>query len=235
MAIKTAMVMAAGLGTRMRPLTLDRPKPLITVGGRTLLDHALDELPPAGIGTVVVNVHYLPEQIEAHADQRQDLTIHISDERSQLLDTGGGIRKALPLLGDSFAVLNSDNVWIHNGVPALAQLIPNWDPERMDSLLLLAPRSEAVGYTRAGDFDLDSDGRLSWREGDTAPFVYASMYITRADIFAALPDGPVSTLEAWRGSIQKGRIFGQVFDGLWCDIGTPQAIALTEAALHADD
>jgi N-acetyl-alpha-D-muramate 1-phosphate uridylyltransferase len=232
MTIKTAMVMAAGLGTRMRPLTLDKPKPLIEVAGRTLLDHALDELPPAGIDEAVVNVHYLPEQIEAFAATRQDINIHISDERAQLLDTGGGIRKALPLLGDSFAVLNSDNVWIHNGTPALAQLMPLWDEARMDSLLLLARREESVGYTRAGDFELDADGRVHWREGETAPYVYASLYLTRAEIFAELPEGPVSTLEAWRSSTKKGRVFGHIFDGIWCDIGTPGAIALAEAAVR---
>jgi N-acetyl-alpha-D-muramate 1-phosphate uridylyltransferase len=229
--IKAAMIMAAGMGTRMRPLTLDKPKPLIQVGGRTLFDHALDQLPPAGIDTAVVNVHYLPEQIEAFAETRSDIDIHISDERGQLLDTGGGIKKALPLLGDCFAVLNSDNVWKDNGVPALAQLMPHWNAESMDSLLLLARREEAVGYTRAGDFELRNDGRLSWRQGETAPYVYASLYITRAEIFDALPEGPVSTLEAWRSSIAKGRVFGHVFDGIWCDIGTPQAIAPAEAVL----
>jgi N-acetyl-alpha-D-muramate 1-phosphate uridylyltransferase len=207
---------------------------LIKVGGRTLLDHALDELPPANIRKAVVNVHYLPEQIEAHCAARADIDIHISDERDQLLDTGGGIRKALPILGDSFAVLNSDNVWKSNGVPALAQLLPHWDATRMDSLLLLARRSEAVGYTRAGDFELDYDGRLRWREGETAPYVYASIYIARAEIFAELPEGPVSTLEAWRSSIAKGRVFGHIFDGIWCDIGTPQAIAPAEAILRGN-
>jgi N-acetyl-alpha-D-muramate 1-phosphate uridylyltransferase len=234
MTIKTAMVMAAGMGTRMRPLTLDKPKPLIEVGGRTLLDHALDELPPAGIHEAVVNVHYLSDQIEAFVAARQDIKIHISDERAQLLDTGGGIRKALPLLGDSFAVLNSDNVWKSNGTPALAQLMPLWDEACMDSLLLLARREEAVGYTRAGDFELDADGLLHWRESETAPYVYASIYIARAEIFAALPEGPISTLEAWRSSIKKGRVFGHVFDGIWCDIGTPEAIAPAEAVLRGD-
>jgi N-acetyl-alpha-D-muramate 1-phosphate uridylyltransferase len=229
MTVKTAMIMAAGLGTRMRPLTLDKPKPLIEVAGRTLLDLALDELPPAGIHNAVVNVHYLPEQIEAYAKTRSDIDIHISDERAQLLDTGGGIRKALPYLGDSFAVLNSDNVWKANGASALAQLLPYWDEARMDSLLLLARRSEAVGYTRAGDFELEPDGRLRWREAETATYVYASMYIARAEIFAALPEGPVSTLEAWRTSLAKGRLFGHVFDGIWCDIGTPEAITPAEA------
>jgi N-acetyl-alpha-D-muramate 1-phosphate uridylyltransferase len=234
MAIDSAMIMAAGLGTRMRPLTLDRPKPLIQVGGRTLLDHAMDELPPAGIHKAVVNVHYLSEQIEAYAQKRHDIDIHISDERDQLLDTGGGIRKALPFLGNSFAVLNSDNVWKSNGVPALAQIMPLWDPERMDSLLLLARRDQAVGYTRAGDFELEADGRLRWRDGETASYVYASLYIARGEIFAELPEGPVSTLEAWRKSIAKGRVYGHVFDGIWCDIGTPEAIALAEAVLRGD-
>jgi N-acetyl-alpha-D-muramate 1-phosphate uridylyltransferase len=227
--IDSAMIMAAGFGTRMRPLTVSTPKPLIKVAGRTLLDHALDQLPPAGIKNAVVNVHYLPEQIEAHARTRADINIHISDERAQLLDTGGGIRQALPYLGETFAVLNSDNLWKHHRTPALAQLLPHWDAARMDSLLLLARRSDAVGYSRAGDFELDTDGRLRWRTGETAPFVYASIYIARAEIFASLPEGPVSTLEAWRSSIKKGRVYGHIFDGIWCDIGTPAAIPLAEA------
>ncbi len=226
--INSAMIMAAGLGTRMRPLTRTLPKPLIKVRGRALLDHALDELIPAGIRKAVVNVHYLAEQVEAYCAARQDIDIHISDERAQLLDTGGGIRKALPLLGEQFAVLNSDNIWRSEATPALAQLLPHWQPERMDSLLLLAPRAAAVGYTRAGDFELGTDGRLSWRSSETATYVYASIYLTRADIFAALPEGPVSTLQAWHAASARGRLFGHVFDGVWCDIGTPASIALAD-------
>jgi N-acetyl-alpha-D-muramate 1-phosphate uridylyltransferase len=227
--INSAMILAAGLGTRMRPLTLATPKPLIKVRGRTLLDHALDELRPAGIGTAVVNVHYLAAQVEAHCAARQDMEIVISDERDCLLETGGGVRKALPQLGADFAVLNSDNIWLANGMSALVQLLPHWNPETMDSLLLLARRETAVGYTRAGDFELGSDGRLMRRSDATAPYVYASIYISQRRQFARLPDGPVSTNVAWDESIKNGRLYGYLFDGIWCDIGTPGSIALAEA------
>jgi N-acetyl-alpha-D-muramate 1-phosphate uridylyltransferase len=227
--INTAMIMAAGLGTRMQPLTLTKPKPLIRVRGRTLLDHALDQLRPAGLHKAVVNVHYLPDQMEAHCAARQDVAITISDERAQLLETGGGVRKALPQLGAEFAVLNSDNIWLANGTPALAQLLPHWNPATMDSLLLLARRETAVGYTRAGDFELGADGRLAWRSGATAPYVYASIYISQQSQFNMLPEGKVSTLVAWQESVKNGRLYGHIFDGTWCDIGSPESIALAEA------
>jgi N-acetyl-alpha-D-muramate 1-phosphate uridylyltransferase len=226
---KSAMILAAGLGTRMRPLTLTKPKPLIVARGRTLLDHALDELSPAGIHTAVVNVHYMADQVEAHIAARRDLTISLSDERDQLLETGGGVRKALPLLGDVFAVLNADNIWRTNNTPALAQLLPRWNADTMDALLLLTPRATAIGYSRAGDFELAADGRLQRRSGDFAPYVYASIQIAKAHMFAALPDGPVSTNIAWDAAIARGRLYGHVFDGQWCDIGTPASLALAEA------
>jgi N-acetyl-alpha-D-muramate 1-phosphate uridylyltransferase len=223
------MILAAGLGTRMRPLTLTTPKPLIMARGKTLLDHALNELPPAGIGRAVVNVHYLADAIEAHVAVRTDLNISISDERGQLLETGGGVRKALPLLGDVFAVLNADNIWRANGTAALAQLLPHWDADKMDALLLLTPRSSAIGYSRAGDFELAADGRLARRSGQSAPYVYASIQIAKAPVFAALPEGPVSTNIAWDACLVRGRLYGHVFDGIWCDIGTPESIALAQA------
>jgi N-acetyl-alpha-D-muramate 1-phosphate uridylyltransferase len=226
---KSAMILAAGLGTRMRPLTLTKPKPLIVARGRTLLDHALDELAPAGIGTAVVNVHYFADQIEAHVAARTDLNIHLSDERDQLLETGGGVRKALPLLGEVFAVLNADNIWRSSGTAALAQLLPHWNADKMDALLLLTRRDSAIGYSRAGDFELSADGRLQRRSGETAPYVYASIQIAKAHMFAALPDGPVSTNVAWDAAIARGRLYGHVFDGQWCDIGTPASIALAQA------
>jgi N-acetyl-alpha-D-muramate 1-phosphate uridylyltransferase len=227
--ITSAMILAAGLGTRMQPLTRTKPKPLIAVCGRTLLDHALDELPPAGIHHGVVNVHYLADQVEAHLAARADLRIDISNERDQLLETGGGVRKALPLLGDAFAVLNADNIWRANGPSALAQLIPHWDADKMDALLLLTPRRTAIGYSRAGDFELANDGRLTRRSGEYATYVYASIQIAQAHMFEALPAGPVSTNIAWDSAIARGRLFGHVFDGLWADIGTPASIALAEA------
>lgn len=226
---KSAMILAAGLGTRMRPLTLTTPKPLIMARGKTLLDHALDELPPASIQRAVVNVHYFADAVEAHLAARHDLHISISDERTQLLETGGGVRKALPLLGDVFAVLNADNIWRANGTAALAQLLPHWNAEKMDALLLLTPRATAIGYSRAGDFELATDGRLARRNGQSAPYVYASIQIAKAHMFAALPDGPVSTNIAWDESLARGRLYGHVFDGIWCDIGTPESLALAQA------
>ncbi len=228
-ALKSAMILAAGLGTRMRPLTLTTPKPLIMARGKTLLDHALDELPPAGIARAVVNVHYFADAVVAHVAARGDLQIKISDERTQLLETGGGVRKALPLLDDVFAVLNADNIWRANGAAALAQLMPHWDADRMDALLLLAPRTTAIGYSRAGDFELTADGRLARRSGASAPYVYASIQIAKAHMFAALPEGPVSTNIAWDAALARGRLYGHVFDGVWCDIGTPESIALAQA------
>jgi N-acetyl-alpha-D-muramate 1-phosphate uridylyltransferase len=225
----SAMILAAGLGTRMRPLTLTKPKPLIVVRGRTLLDHALDELAPADIQAAVVNIHYMADQVEAHVAARRDLTIRVSDERDQLLETGGGVRKALPLLGDVFAVLNADNIWLGAGASALLQLLPHWDAGKMDALLLLTRRATAVGYSRAGDFELAADGRLQRRSGDFAPYVYASIQIAKAPMFAALPAGPASTNVAWDGAIARGRLYGHVFDGQWCDIGAPASIALAEA------
>lgn len=223
------MILAAGLGTRMRPLTLTTPKPLIMARGKTLLDHALDELLAAGIQRAVVNVHYLADAIEAHVAARHDLHITISDERAQLLETGGGVRKALPLLGDVFAVLNADNIWRAHGTAALAQLLPHWDAEKMDALLLLTLRSSAIGYSRAGDFELAADGRLARRRDETAPYVYASIQIAKAHMFAALPEGPVSTNIAWDAALARGRLYGHVFDGVWCDIGTPESIAMAQA------
>jgi N-acetyl-alpha-D-muramate 1-phosphate uridylyltransferase len=229
-ALSHGMVLAAGLGTRMRPLTLSIPKPLIKVRGRSLLDHALDELVAAGASSAVVNVHYLADQVEAHLARRDDLSIVISDERDQLLDTGGGVRKALHKLGtDDFAVLNADNLWITNGPQALQQLMPHWDAARMDALLLLAPRARAIGYTRAGDFEIDNDGRLTRRKGDVADQVYASIMIAHPRLFADMPEGPFSTNLSWDRAIAQGRLFGHVFDGLWCDVGTPQTLALIDA------
>jgi N-acetyl-alpha-D-muramate 1-phosphate uridylyltransferase len=204
--IDTAMILAAGLGTRMQPLTLTTPKPLIKAAGRALLDHALDELAPAGIGKAVVNVHHLAAQVEAHCRARQDVQISISDERALLLETGGGVRKALPHLGESFA-----------------------DAARMDALLLLTPRDAAIGYSRAGDFELEKDGRVRRRHSDSATYVFASIQIAHRQLFEDLPDGPVSTNIAWDAAIGRGRLYGHVFDGLWCDVGTPESLALAEA------
>lgn len=230
MKLAHGMVLAAGLGSRMRPLTLATPKPLIVARGRTLLDHALDELALAGATRAVVNVHYLAQQVEAHVARRHDLAIRISDERPALLDTGGGVKKALPWLGDApFATLNADNVWLARSTPALAQLLPHWDDATMDALLLLAPREQAIGYTRAGDFEMDAEGRLTRRSAETASHVFASIQICHPRLFANTPDGAFSTNLCWDRAIRAGRLFGHVFDGRWCDVGTPQALAQVDA------
>jgi N-acetyl-alpha-D-muramate 1-phosphate uridylyltransferase len=224
------MVMAAGLGTRMRPLTLNRPKPLLVARGRTLLDHALDELAAAGVNNAVVNVHYLAGQVIAHVTARQNISVRISDEQTQLLDTGGGVRKALPHLGkDVFAVLNSDNVWLTDTMPALSQLLPYWNDARMDALMLLVPREQAIGYDRAGDFEMDGEGRLSRRRGTQATYVWASIQLCHPRLFANTPEGPFSTNFCWDRAIAAGRLFGHVLDGRWCDVGTPAALDLVNA------
>ena len=229
----SAMVLAAGLGTRMRPLTNDRPKPLIEVAGRTLVDRSLDRVEEIGVNLAVVNLHYLPEMLRSHLAGRSTPTIKFSDEIDELLETGGGIVKALPLLGeDPFVVVNSDNVWI--GENALSPLVEAWRPEVMDVLLLLVPVEKTVGYTRSGDFELDSEARLV-RRGDqpTASFVFSGAQIIKPDVFANAPDGPFSLNIVWDEIIASGRAFGAVHDGGWCDVGTPDGLRLAEAAVKA--
>lgn len=231
---KTAMVMAAGLGKRMRPLTAARPKPLIEVAGRTLLDHVLNRLRAAGVEKVVVNVHYLPDALEAHLAARADgLDIRISDERSQLLETGGGLVKAAPLIeGDPFIAVNSDNLWIDGPADTLKLLASHWDDERMDALLLLVPHARAQNHTGRGDFHMDRSGRLRRREkAHVAPFVYTGVQIMSKRLLMDAPEGPFSTNLLWDRAMEQGRCFGAVHQGLWFDVGTPQAIGQTEAFL----
>ncbi len=237
MRIETAMVMAAGLGTRMRPLTEHTPKPLVEVAGKPLLGHALDALRRAGVRNVVVNVHYLPEQVEAYlAENATDLNVMVSDERSQLMETGGGLVQALPLLsGGSFFCVNSDAVWTDGKVDALTRLARSWDPRIMDGLLLLAPRDRAFQHGGKGDFSLDGDGRLIRRGSATsAPYVYTGIQVLSKGFLDDAPLGPFSTNLLWDRAITKGRLFGLEHQGDWFDIGAPQAIAPTEAALRAD-
>ena len=231
----TAMVLAAGLGTRMRPLTNDRPKALVEVGGRTLIDHVLDRLADAGVTTAVVNVHWFAERLEGHLASRSRPRIVISDEREALLETGGGLKKARPLLGDDpVFVANIDSVWIDRG-DALVDLARLWDPERMDAVLLLARREGSIGFEGDGDFFLGDDGRLTFRgEAASAPFAYMGVHITRPDYADQGPDGPFSLSGLWRKSAEAGRLYGCVLDGDWMHVGDPQARDEAEQRLEAE-
>ena len=228
----TAMVLAAGLGTRMRPLTDDRPKALVEVAGRALIDHVLDRLADAGVTTAVVNVHWFADRLESHLAPRTRPAVVISDERAELLETGGGLKKAAPLLGpDPVFVANIDSVWVDRG-DALADLIRLWDPQTMDAALLLARREGAIGFEGDGDFFLGDDGRLTFRgDAPSAPFAYMGVHITRPDYADGGPDGPFSLSGLWRKSAAAGRLYGCVLDGDWMHVGDPQARDEAEARL----
>lgn len=233
--VKKAMVLAAGLGTRMRPLTDKVPKPLVNVSGRPLLDHVLDRLAQAGVEEAVVNVHHHASQIERHVAERSGPPrIIISDERDALLETGGGVRRALPLLGDEpFLTINSDTIWVEGAQPNLDRLIAGFDPERMDVLLLLAPAALSVGYDGLGDFRMDPDGRLLRRvERQVVPFVYAGAAIMKPALFQDSPEGAFSLNRIFDKALEAGRLFGVRLDGVWMHVGTPDAIALAEDALE---
>jgi MurNAc alpha-1-phosphate uridylyltransferase len=225
------MVLAAGLGTRMRPLTNDRPKPLVEVAGRALIDHALDKLADAGIATAVVNVHHFGDAVERHVRGRTVPAIAISDERDRLLETGGGLIRAQRLLPDPFFCVNSDNVWIDGATDAFRELSEAWDAARMDALLLLVPHAGARNFTGKGDFEMSGDGRLSRREGDRAPLVFTGIQLIAQRLLREPPEGPFSTNVLWDRAIGEGRLYGAVFSGQWFEVGDPQAIAPTEAAL----
>ena len=232
---ETAMVMAAGLGKRMRPLTATRPKPLVSVAGKALLDHALDRLRAAGVKRAVVNVHYLADALEAHLrTHAHGLEILISDERAQLMETGGGLVKALPLLGDRpFLSVNSDNLWIDGPVDSIRALAAAWDDARMDALLLMVPLARAHCHGGQGDFHLDAAGRITGRRkpGRLAPFVWTGVQILHPRLITDAPSGPFSTNLFWDRAIAAGRAFGVVHGGLWFDVGTPKAIPVAEAML----
>lgn len=233
---KTAMVLAAGLGTRMRPLTDDRPKALVEVGGKALIDHVLDRLAEAGVERAVVNVHWFADRLEAHLANRTRPAVVISDERAELLETGGGLKKARPLLGDDpVFVANIDSVWIdRSDTPggALGDLVKLWDPERMDAALLLARREGSIGFEGDGDFFLDEEGRLTFRgQAASAPYAYMGVHITRPDYVADSPEGPFSLATLWRGSAAQGRLFGCVLDGDWMHVGDPRSRDEAEARL----
>ena len=231
---RTAMVMAAGLGKRMRPLTATRPKPLIEVAGKPLLDHVLDRLRAAGVERAVINVHYLPDALEAHlARKANGLDIAISDERDELLETGGGLVRAEPLIdADPFLSVNSDNLWIDGPADALKLLASHWDGDKMDALLLLVPQARAANHRGQGDFHMDRQGRLKRRRpSHVAPFVFTGVQMLSKRLLRDAPSGPFSTNVLWDRAIAEGRCFGAVHQGLWFDVGTPQAIRATEAAL----
>jgi MurNAc alpha-1-phosphate uridylyltransferase len=235
-ALDTAMLMAAGLGKRMRPLTATRPKPLVKVAGQPLIDHALDRIEEAGIRRTVVNVHYLADTVEGHLAARARRTgaqYLVSDERSLLLETGGGLIKAAPLLGTGpFLCANSDNIWINGPSNAILMLADMWDDARMDALLLLVPLARAHCHGGQGDFRMDANGLLSRRHpGRLAPFVFTGVQILSPRLLVD-PPGPVfSTNVFWNRAIAAGRAFGMSHQGLWFDVGTPDAIPLTEAMI----
>ena len=234
---KTAMVLAAGLGTRMRPLTDDRPKALVEVAGQALIDHVLRRLGESGVDRAVVNVHWFAERLESHlAARAEGPEILISDERAELLETGGGLKKAAALLGtDPVFVANIDSVWTDNSVPgdtALNQLARMWNPSIMDAVLLLARREGSIGFEGGGDFFLADDGRLTFRgEAAEAPFAYMGVHICRPDYVADGPEGPFSLSGFWRRSAAAGRLYGCVLDGDWMHVGDPQARDAAEAKL----
>jgi MurNAc alpha-1-phosphate uridylyltransferase len=232
---ETAMVMAAGLGKRMRPLTATRPKPLIEVAGKPLIDHAFDRLRSAGVKRAVVNVHYLADALEAHVTHRvKDVEVVVSDERKQLMETGGGLVQARELLGDQpFLCVNSDNLWIDGPIDAIRQLAAAWDDEKMDALLLLVPLARAHCHPGNGDFHIDAFGKITRRRapGRLAPFVYTGVQILSPRVIRDWPEGPFSTNLFWQRAIETGRAYGVVHQGLWFDVGSPPAIAATEAVL----
>ena len=230
---KTAMVLAAGFGERMRPLTLRMPKPLVELAGRPLIDHVLDKLAAAGVEKAVVNVHYLPDVLEQRLALRagRNPEIVISDERDALLDTGGGTKRALPKLGSGpFFIHNADSVWSEGATPALSRMLSLWNPEAMDCLLLLAPVSSSLGYGGKGDFAMAPDGRLTRRgEKQVVPFAFAGVSLCDERLFADSPDGSFSLNLLWDRALAKGRLYGIRLDGRWMHVGTPEALAEAES------
>lgn len=228
-----AMIMAAGMGKRMRPLTASQPKPLVRVAGKPLIDHALDRLQAAGVGNAVVNVHYLADALEAHVKERQTPAVSISDERDMLLETGGGMVKAHTKLADPFFCLNADNIWLDGPKDTFHDLSSRWDAERMDALLLLVPHANALNFRGKGDFHMDAVGTVSRRRsGRIAPFIYTGIQLVSHRLLRDAPEGKFSTNILWDRAIEEGRLFGTAFTGRWFEVGTPQAIAPTEEALR---
>lgn len=232
------MVLAAGFGERMRPLTLSMPKPLVPLAGRPLLDHVLDRLAAAGVATAIVNVHYLPDQLEAHLAGRNSKAPQtlVSDERGVLLDTGGGAKKALPLLGKGpFFIHNADSVWSEGAAPALTRMLRKWNPAAMDCLLLLAPVTTSIGYAAKGDFSMAPDGRLSRRgKNEVVPFAFAGVSLCDERLFKDAPEGRFSLNLLWDRALAKGKLYGVRLDGRWMHVGTPDALAEAETLFERE-
>jgi MurNAc alpha-1-phosphate uridylyltransferase len=231
------MVLAAGFGERMRPITLRLPKPLVTLAGKPLLDHVLDKLAAAGVATAVVNVHYLPDQLEAHLAARRARPPEtlVSDERGVLLDTGGGAKKALSLLGHGpFFIHNADSVWSEGATPALTRMLRKWNPATMDCLLLLAPTATSIGYAAKGDFSMAPDGRLARRGNEVVPFAFAGVSLCDERLFDNAPEGRFSLNLLWDRALAKGRLYGVRLDGRWMHVGTPDALAEAETLFERE-
>lgn len=226
-------MLSAGMGKRMRPLTATTPKPLIEVAGRSMLDYTLQRLQKGGVQEAVVNVHYLADLVEVHAKKFQGMAVAISDERDELLETGGGVKKALPHLGNQpFLVTNSDSLWIEGVRPNLETMAEAWNPEKMDILLLMVPSVNSVGYTGKGDFTMDVEGVLKRRvERTVAPYVYSGTAIFKPEVFEDTPDGPFSLNLLFDRAIEQGRLYGVEGDGLWLHVGTPEALVDAERAI----
>ena len=230
---QVAMVLAAGLGTRMRPLTDHCPKPLIEVAGKPLIDYALDRFEAAGVKRAIVNVHYFADMMEAHVSRRTRPEIIISDERELLLETGGGLKNAQRHFDDRpIYCTNTDAILIDgDGEEACARLADGWRDADMDALLLLAPIERASGYDGAGDFTIGEDGRIAFRDGDAAPFVFTGLQILSPRLLDGAPDGPFSTKRLWDQALEEGRLFGAVHDGEWMHVGDPAGLRIAESRL----
>ncbi len=229
-----AMILAAGLGTRMAPLTGERPKPLIELRGKPLIDHAIDHLKKGGVNFFVVNVHYMAEMLIAHLKKRTDVEIRICDETDAILDTGGAIARALPFFkGEAFFTHNSDSLWVEGMGSALKRMKTRWDSKTMDALMLLAPTVTAVGFEGRGDFEMDSLGLLKRRgELKLAPFVWTGLQIVHPRLFDGAPKGRFSINPLWDKAIAKGRLYGMRLDGTWIHVGTPQGLQEAEDFLR---
>lgn len=227
---KVAMVLAAGLGLRLRPITERLPKPLVKVGERTLLDRALDRLQEAGVERAVVNIHYLGHLIEQHLKKRRKPKLEISDETDELLETGGGVTKALPMLGEEpFLVVNADVLWLNGSLCAIERLAEQWDPEKMDALLMVHHTVEAYGYDGVGDFNMTADGLLSRRkEREISPYLFTGVQILHPRLFEGVPEGPFSLNLLYDKAIEAERLYGVCHDGEWFHIGTPDGLAEAE-------
>ena len=233
LASDVALLLSAGMGKRMRPLTATRPKPLVRVAGKALIDYSLDKLDEAGVARAVVNVHFMADQLMAHLDRRQAPHITISDETDALLETGGGMVRAAPLIAaDPFFCLNTDVIWLDGPCNAFAALSEAWDPDKMDALLLLVSHKQAYNYTGLGDFHLNPVGQISRRKpGRVAPFIFTGIQIVSQRLLRDAPDGAFSTGVLWDRAIDEGRLYGLSHTGQWYEVGTPAMIAPTEAAL----